>query len=46
MGVLTDGVTEKVKHEIKKQECGFLGALLSLLTVSLVQPDFSSKRYK
>ena len=30
LGVLTDGVTEKVKHE--------LGALLAPLTVSLVQP--------
>ena len=25
-GVLTDGVTETVKHEIKKQKGGFLGA--------------------
>ena len=28
-GVLIDGVTEIVKHEIKKQECRFLGALLA-----------------
>ena len=28
-GVLIDGVTEKVKNEIKKQEEGFLGALLT-----------------
>ena len=40
--VLTDGVTETVKHEIKKQEGGFLGALLAPLAVSLVQPVISS----
>ena len=34
-GILIEGVTETVKHEIKKQEDGFLGALLAL---SLVQP--------
>ena len=28
-GVLIDGVTETVKHEIKKQEGGLLGALLA-----------------
>ena len=27
-GVVIDGVTETVKHEIKKQDDGFLGALL------------------
>ena len=37
-GVLIDGVTEKVKHEIKKQEGRFLGALLAPLAASLVQP--------
>ena len=37
--VLTDGVTETVKHEIKKREGGFLGALLA---VTLVQPIISS----
>ena len=36
-GVLIDGVTETVKHEIKKQEDGFLGALLAPLAASLVQ---------
>ena len=41
-GVLIDGVTETVKHEIKKQEGGFLGALLALLAASLVQPVVSS----
>ena len=30
-GVLTDGVTESVKHEIKKQEGGFLGDFLAPL---------------
>ena len=37
-GVFIDGVTERVKHEIKKQEGRFLGALLASLAVSLVQP--------
>ena len=38
LGVLIDLVTETVKHEIRKQEGGFLGALLVPLAVSLVQP--------
>ena len=42
MGVLIDLVTETVKHEIGKQEGGFLGALLALLAVSLVQPVIPS----
>ena len=41
-GVLIDGVAETTKHEIKKQEVGFLGALLAILAVSLVQPLISS----
>ena len=41
-GVLIDGVTETVKHERKKQEGGFLGALLVPLAASLVQPVISS----
>ena len=41
-GVLIDGVIETVKHEIKKQEGGFLGALLSSLAASLVKPVFFS----
>ena len=41
-GVLIDGVTETVKDEIKKQEGGFLGALLRPLAASLVQPVISS----
>ena len=34
--------TETVKHEIKKQEGHFLGALLAPLAASLVQPVISS----
>ena len=34
-GVLTDGVTETVKHEIKKQEYGLLGVLFAPLATSL-----------
>ena len=41
-GVLTDGVTETVKHEIKKQEYRLLGVLLAPLATSLVQPVISS----
>ena len=41
--VLIDGATETVKHEIKKkQEDGFLRALLRPLAASLVQPIISS----
>ena len=35
-GVLIDGVTITWKHEIKKQEGGFLKALLETVAVSLV----------
>ena len=42
LGVLIDGVTETVKHEIKKQEDRFLGTLLAPLAASLVQPVISS----
>ena len=41
-GVLIDGVTETGKDEIKKQEGGFLGALLAPSAASLVQPVISS----
>ena len=41
-GVLIDGVTERVKHEIKKREGGFIGALLAPLAVPLVRPVISS----
>ena len=37
-----DGVTERAKHEIKKQEGVFLGALLAPLAASSVQPVISS----
>ena len=40
-GVLIDGVTETVKHEIKKQESGVLAALLVSLAASLIQPVIS-----
>ena len=40
-GVLIDGVTETVKHEIEKQEDEFRGALLAPLAVLIVQPVFS-----
>ena len=33
-----NGVTETAKHEIKKQEGGFLVALLAPLAISVVQP--------
>ena len=41
-GVLIDGVTDTVRHEIKKQEGGFLGVLLTPLTSSLAQPVIST----
>ena len=40
-GVLIDGVTETVKHEIKNQEGGFLGDILAPLATSLVQTIIS-----
>ena len=40
--VLIDGITETVKHEIKKQEDRFLPALLAPFTASLVEPVISS----
>ena len=42
LGVFIDEVTETVKHEIKKQKSGFLGALLAALAVSKMQPVISS----
>ena len=41
-GVLIDGVAEVVKHEIKKQDGEFLGALLAPLVALLAQPVISS----
>ena len=40
--VLIDGITERVKHEIKKQGDRFLPALLAPLGASLVQSVVSS----
>ena len=37
-GVLFDGVTEAVKHEIRKKQGRFLGALLEPLVTLIVQP--------
>ena len=39
--VLIDGVTETIKHEIKKQEGGLPGSLLAPLAALLVQPVIS-----
>ena len=41
-GILTNEVTETVKHDIKTQEDGFLGVLLASLAALLVQPVISS----
>ena len=40
--VLIDGITKASKHEIKKQEGGFLGALLAPAAASVKQPMVSS----
>ena len=48
-GVLIDGVTEKIKHEIKRQEDGFLRASLAPLINAFNSPTsnfFSTKWYK
>ena len=42
LNVLIDRITETVKHEIKKQEGGFLSALVAPLATSLVQWVISS----
>ena len=36
LGLLTDSVTVTVKHEIKKQEGGFLGAMMVSMASSLI----------
>ena len=40
--LLIDGVTETIKHEIKNQEGGFLGAMIAPTTSSLMQLVVSS----
>ena len=42
LDVLTDGVTNTVKHEIRQPEVGFFGALLPPLAASLAEPVISS----
>ena len=36
LGLLIDGATEKVKHEIKKQEGIFLGAMMAPMAASVI----------
>ena len=36
--ILIDRVSETVKHEIKKQESGFLGVMMIPMTASLIAP--------
>ena len=40
--LLIDGATEAVKHEIKKQDSGFLGAMMTPMAASLIAPMASS----
>ena len=40
--LLIDSITETVRHETKKQNCGFLLALLASLAASLVESVISS----
>ena len=40
--VLIDGITETIKDEIKKQEDGFVGTLLTPLVTLLMQQEVSS----
>ena len=35
--LLINGATETVKHEMKKQKCGFLGAMMAPMPSSLIQ---------
>ena len=42
LSILIDWVPEKIKHEIKKQEGGFLGALLVPSAASILQSVISS----
>ena len=36
LGLLVDGATETVKHEIKKQEGIFLGAMMAPMAASVI----------
>ena len=36
--LLIDGATETVKHEVKKQEGKFVGAIMTLMAASLIRP--------
>ena len=40
--LLTDGATETLKHEMKKQKGGFLGVMMAPMSSSLIQPVASS----
>ena len=40
-GLLTDGATETVKHEMKKQEGRFLRAIMTFMFASLIPPTAS-----
>ena len=42
LGLLTDGASETVKHRMKKQEGGFLSAMITLMAPSLIGPMASS----
>lgn len=37
-GMIIDGTTQIVKHEIKKQESWFLGAMIAPMATSLIIP--------
>ena len=41
-GLLIDGASETVKHEIKKKEGGFLGTMMAPMAISLIIPVVSS----
>ena len=41
-GLVIDGATEIVKHEIKKQKSGFLGAMMAPMTALLITSMVSS----
>ena len=40
--LLTDGATEAVKHEMKKQKGGFLSVMMAPMAASLIVPMASS----